>query len=665
VRNSLVARFVLTLQDRLSGPLGAVRRRIEALRQLAGRVALVSAALAGLSVAGPVREAAAYEGALRGIAITAGATGAEVEAMMAGHNALFRAVALETNQRQTRLAAAANVLVSAGGAAAEHFEALIPLIGRVATAAGASAEDIAATTVAMLNNLRLAPDQVEQAFATLVAAGKEGRFELRDMAREFDSLTAAAAGVGLTGARAVPSLAAALQVARQGAGSASEAANNLSNILQKMTAPDAVRNFRDMGVDIEAVLRNAADRGMNPFEVLIQKIREATGGDMFRVQELFADSQVLGFLRPMIQQTAEYIRIRDEAAAASPQAIQDDMESRMRGLAAALERLGMLWERLTNDLGPAAETPIRALGDALLFLSNAVEAVEGLFPGLIGQAATFAAGAVALSAAIAGIGAAAGPLKAALAALASPFLLLGAAVVGIAWYIHKEWERFSGFFAAMGQGLSDIVTGFIENIAGLLTGDFARGAEGTMKIWRGVQTFFSGLWGTVRTLFEDFGAWLDGWTGGAVTSAVEAIRGAFGGLAGFFEGLLAAIAAPFESFIGGVTAAIERLRALVENLTGRFREGQEAQARLDAQPRALGGVQQRQAAANAQLGAGFYGPSAAAAAAAAGGGGRAEVNGRIVVEAAPGTVVREAEGTNPNVPIQQGGQNRGATRSRP
>ena len=52
MRGNLIARFVLTLQDRLSGPLGVIRRRIEALRQLAGRVALVGGALAGLVGAG-------------------------------------------------------------------------------------------------------------------------------------------------------------------------------------------------------------------------------------------------------------------------------------------------------------------------------------------------------------------------------------------------------------------------------------------------------------------------------------------------------------------------------------------------------------------------------------------------------------------------------------
>jgi hypothetical protein len=41
------------------------------------------------------------------------------------------------------------------------------------------------------------------------------------------------------------------------------------------------------------------------------------------------------------------------------------------------------------------------------------------------------------------------------------------------------------------------------------------------------------------------------------------------------------------------------------------------------------------------------------------------VGGRIVVEAAPGTTIRQVETANPQVPIQATEQNRGQTRNRP
>jgi hypothetical protein len=417
-------------------------------------------------------------------------------------------------------------------------------------------------------------------------------------------------------------------------------------------------------VDLEAVMRDAATRGINPLEALIQKIREITGGDMFRVQELFADSQVLGFLRPMMQQTAEYIRIRDRAAAASPELISTDQETAMRGLAAALTRVTVAFDEFTTRLGSAAEGPVRAAGDLLFWLADTMRALDETFPGLIDNAAMIATGLIAMSAAIAGVSAVAGPLAAAVGALASPFVLAGIAIVGAALYIRAEWERFSGFFEELTQGVSNIFSGFVDQIAGLLTGDFARAADGAMTVWRGFESFFSGLWGTVRTLFEDFGGWLDGWTGGAVTSSVDAIRAAFQGLTGFFEGLWNTIKAPFEAFIGGVTSAIERVQALVGSVRSGVAAGQEGQARLDAAPRVMGSVQQRQAAARENTGAGFYGPAEAAAAAAGGGPAqRTTVGGEIVVRAAPGTEVVQTQSANPAVPVTAGA--RGQTRGRP
>ena len=92
--------------------------------------------------------------------------------------------------------------------------------------------------------------------AVLLTAGKAGQFELNDMARFFPLLTAQAKGLGLVGQEAVSSLAAMLQIARTGAGTSSEAANNLANFLQKITSEETVKNFKKAGIDIEQVLRD-------------------------------------------------------------------------------------------------------------------------------------------------------------------------------------------------------------------------------------------------------------------------------------------------------------------------------------------------------------------------------------------------------------------------
>ena len=662
MNRSLVAQFILRLQDRTSAGLGAIQRRLQGLAQVARRVALVGGALGALSVMGPIQQAAALESQMRATAITAGLTGAAVEEMMLSNMVMFQAVARETNQRVRDLALAAGTLVAGGGRAGEVWEQLVPIIGRVATASGANANDLAQSVLAMVNNLRLGPEQVEQALASMVQAGREGQFELRDMAREFAGLTAAAAGIGLTGPSAINSLSAALQVARQGAGTAGEAATNLTNILQKMTAPDAVRNFREMGVDLEGVMRDAATRGINPLEALIQKIRQVTGGDMFRVSDLFADSQVLAFLRPMIQDTERYIAVRDRAAAASPSLIAEGQEDAMRGLDAAIRRLSVGWDEFGVRIGVAAEGPVRLAGDALLWVSDKVRALEAAFPGLTAQLGFGIAALTAGAAAVTTLGLVIGPLGAGLLALKggvtlllAPFrmlvslllalgapagvaagavALLATSMVMAALHIWRNWERFSAFFRQMARGLVSIAAGVGEYFMGLFTLDAQRSVAGLRQIWGGLAGFFTGLWNTIKGVFTDFAAWVDGWTGGAATTALNA-------LLKLIQDLQKAWDAFRTSFTTGELPSIAGVGP------------------------ALGQVQERQRAARANPGAGFYPPEALAGA--TGGAPPPRLDGRVTVEVrpAPGAEIASTESDNINVTVTAPAPNRGATRGRP
>ena len=94
------------------------------------------------------------------------------------------------------------------------------------------------------------------------------------------------------------SLGAALQVAMKGAGEASEAANNLENFIQKVTSPLAVKNFEEVfGVNLKQVLIDSAEQGLDPILEVVEIMKEASGGDMFRISEVFQDKQVLNFLK--------------------------------------------------------------------------------------------------------------------------------------------------------------------------------------------------------------------------------------------------------------------------------------------------------------------------------------------------------------------------------
>jgi TP901 family phage tail tape measure protein len=604
MNRSLVAQFILRLQDRASGGLDRIQGRLERITRVAQRLAAVGGILAGLSIMGPVREAAALERTMRDTAITAGLTGEAIEAALNTNLRLFQQVARDTSQRVRDLAQAAGTLVAGGGAAGEQWEILIPIIGRVATASGASANDLAESVLSLVNNLRLGAGQVEQALAAMVQAGREGQFELRDMAREFPSLTAAAAGLGMTGPQAVYSLAAALQVARQGAGTASEAATNLAGILREMASPTAVRAFAEMGVDLPAMMADAARRGINPLEALVQKVRDLTSGDIFRVGELFQNSAALGFLRPMIMETQRYMDVRDRAAATSPDLLLQGQADAMRGLDAALRRLSVAWDEFITRLGQAAEGPLTIVAGLLLDMLRIFSEWDAAYPGLLDNIALFGTGLTAAAVAVGGLGLVIGPLMAGLAALVSPIGLVVAGLAALAaaiLAIHQNWDGIQGGFTA----------------------------------------------------FTD---WISGWVSGPVTAVVAAIRGPFDALTGWFSNLWQGMRGPFDAFITGVTERIERLRQAWDNLIG-------AQPEPTPAPGAQQG--QRNWGNRARLAQGFYRPDAMAGAMAGGAPPPITITGEVLVRSTEGAEVVRAESGNPRVPFTIAPQNRGPMRDRP
>ncbi len=99
------------------------------------------------------------------------------------------------------------------------------------------------------------------ALGGLVTAGKLGSFELKDMARYFPTLTSQMAKFGVTVAsRELPC--AALQIARKGTSDPAEA-QTTEELLVEDPGAATIKNFKDAGVDIEAVMKDAATKGIN------------------------------------------------------------------------------------------------------------------------------------------------------------------------------------------------------------------------------------------------------------------------------------------------------------------------------------------------------------------------------------------------------------------
>lgn len=285
-----------------------------------------------------------------------------------------------TNQMRPEIAEGLNVLVASGIDPTKALD-YMNVIGKTATGEQAAIADISRTAFAVSDNLKVPIDDLGKSMDILAMSGKEGRFELKDMAAAFPSLTAGAAMLGMKGTPAVASLGAALQVAMKGAGEASEAANNLENFIQKVTSPLAVKNFEEVfGVNLKQVLLDAAAQGRDPILEVIEMMTELSGGDVFKVSEVFQDKQVLNFIKPMMQNLDEYKRIKASALSAEG-VVDSDFEHMME---TTNEQFKLLKINMKELVFPHLHEPIQKINELLTKINNNPLLQKGLFGSIIG-----------------------------------------------------------------------------------------------------------------------------------------------------------------------------------------------------------------------------------------------------------------------------------------
>ena len=329
-----------------------------------------------LGITQAIPEALALEHQLRELGNVGQLSAKQLESM----DKRLGSISRYTNQFRSEIAEGLNVLV-ASGVDPEKALDYMNVIGRTATAEQAAIVDISRTAFSVSDNLKVPIDDLAKSMDILAMSGKEGRFELKDMASAFPSLTAGASMLGMRGTPAVASLGAALQVAMKGAGEASEAANNLENFIQKVTSPLAVKNFEEVfGVNLKQVLLDSAEQGLDPILEVIEIMKEASGGDMFKISEVFQDKQVLNFIKPMLQNLEEYKRIK--ASALGAEGIVDSDFTNM--METTNEQFKLLKINMKELVFPHLHAPIEALNKILTTINKHPILQKGIFSAIIG-----------------------------------------------------------------------------------------------------------------------------------------------------------------------------------------------------------------------------------------------------------------------------------------
>ncbi|QGA57776.1 phage tail tape measure protein [Brucella sp. 2280] len=510
----------------------------------------------------------------------------------------IRQVARDTYQSASAMADGMDVLAGMG-ANREDALGMLPAIGRTATAYNAEIADLAQAGYAALSNLKVPANQLSGALDAMAQAGKDGAFELKDMAKYFPQLGAGYQALGQQGVPAVADLSAALQIVRKGTGDSASAATNLTNVLQKINAPLTRKTFQKMGVNLEKEMNKAAKAGLTPIEAIAEITHRTLKGDLGKLGDLFQDAQVQQGLRPLIQNIEEYRRIRESAMKAQG-VVQQDYERRLRTNAATAKRFRISMENVALAIGSALLPAMNNLADVIVPIVNRMAEFAEAHPQLTAAIVATSAALVGLRiaaiaaqfsllwlrgglissailslkafrGALAGLSLVFAPVSAAFRGLRTTMIgyaaaasiagngtalsIMGRSLVGLLNPLRLVSAAFRGLkFALIGSGIGAIAIGIAmagtwiynnwQGIKELMVGigeGFRAGLAPVQPILRPVVDLAKRLWDSISGLVGPLQASTADWRawgeviGGAVASGVNSVASGINTIVGLFQ----------------------------------------------------------------------------------------------------------------------------------
>lgn len=298
------------LRDRLAANVGRLRemgvevanldRAMQRLQRTERATALQQAGAAnlhggielgqttGMSIIGaaavPTTISGGYQAEVRDMAIKAGIARSGQESEL---SARIAADADAARMDRTMLAQAINGLITQGmdwKQATGHGQ----LVAELVKGQKMAPEDVAKLIYSFGQN-GVTPEQMHKTMGQLAVAGDLGAFESNMMAKYLPELMATTGALGFQGPDAARYLAASLQAQVKLTGDPDSAANNLKNLLAKVTAPEVNKIFEKAGIDLQASMRAHMQAGQNPIEAFVAlSERLAAGGSADKQKQLAA-----------------------------------------------------------------------------------------------------------------------------------------------------------------------------------------------------------------------------------------------------------------------------------------------------------------------------------------------------------------------------------------
>lgn len=236
----------------------------------------------------------------------------------------------------------------------------------------AAPEDAAKTTIALKNIFGIDAGGMSAAYDAMALGGKEGQFEVPDMAKNFPSIASKMAALGEGGIDGTRLAVALGQAIRTTAGSSDEASTNFENMLGKFRAGDFIKNAKDFGIDPERTLKGAEKAGTSPILALLDEIEKKVGKDGFKLAKLMPDVQSLAGLEATLNNLPN-VRSMIERMKEAEGTVQSDYDSATGNFNSQKDRLSA---NVGENIKGIAAPLLPALEGAMRVLSSSMEAAR-------------------------------------------------------------------------------------------------------------------------------------------------------------------------------------------------------------------------------------------------------------------------------------------------
>ncbi|MGQ3295609.1 MAG: phage tail tape measure protein, partial [Shinella sp.] len=265
----------------------------------------------------------------------------------------------------------------ASGRSLDDSMAFLPSVAMTAQASGAAISDIALSADALAGSMKIGASDMQRAFDILVAGGKAGKFELKDMAQYLPSLLPAFSALGYEGTEGMQKIVAMLQVVRNQAGSSAEAATYLGNVFQKMYSEETAKKFKKFGVDLPKALDKAKREGRDVLDVFLDMTTVATKGDLSKLTQLFTDAEMQKGIRALMMGRGQMEQFTRALGNVEGSALKD-FNQIAEDSAAKIQRLSTLWGQFTTQVGAGVADAVNpVLEDVTRTITAAQARAEG------------------------------------------------------------------------------------------------------------------------------------------------------------------------------------------------------------------------------------------------------------------------------------------------